>query len=155
MELLSESLDRPLTLFKNQYIIITKDYTLLNFQIIVMPDGLALHVDCALKGRRHDHTIWKRSNLDEQLESVLNHSDVQYRIYGDSAYTKHPCIEFSRTGLNLTDTERNESKNRSASRVTVEWFFKEVNRYWLRCDFKRSLRILEHLLEHLLRLLCY
>ena len=75
-----------------------------------MPHGLALHFDGGHEGRRHYHTIWKRSKLDEKLESVLNHCDVQYRINGDSAYMKHPWIGVSHTGLNLTDTERNENK---------------------------------------------
>ncbi len=115
----------------------------MKFKLIVTPDGLALHVDGAHEGRRHDQTIWRRSKLDEKLEQILIHEDVQYRIYGDNAYTRQQWIEISHTVLNLTGIQRNDNEDRSASRVTVHWFFKESKRYWPQCDFKRSLRVLE------------
>eukprot|EP00171_Calliarthron_tuberculosum_P002315 IDg2315t1 len=88
----------------------------LKYQVVTAPDRLILHAAGPLEGRKHDWTLYLRSGLDEELASLLFISE---------------------------STQKAFSKEMSAARVTVEWYFKEVKLYWTTVDFKKKLRISE------------
>lgn len=115
----------------------------LKFQPIVLPDGLAIHVDGVHEGRRHDVTLWNRSNLDAQLENIFFIEGTQYKLFGDSAYTSKPWFEVYHSGPGLTIQQQLENADKPKVRVSVEWFFMEVKKYFPRCDYKRSLKLLQ------------
>lgn len=115
----------------------------LKFQVVLLPDGLAIHTGSMHEGRRHDITLWRRSNLDVQLESILDIDGEQYSIFGDSAYVRKPWLEIPDSGAFLTPYQEHVNASKSKARVTAEWYFMEMKKYWARCDYKRSLRILQ------------
>lgn len=115
----------------------------LKFQGLTTPDGMFLHVYGPVEGRRHDWTLYTRSNLDAQLENALLVGSRRFCIYGDSGYNARDYMEVPLQGANLSDNQKAFNTAMSGSRVTVEWMFKEVKLYWGKMDFKRKLRIRE------------
>jgi nuclease HARBI1 len=67
----------------------------------------------------------------------------QYCIYGDSGYNLRPFMEIPYQGSNFSEEQKYLNKAMSASRITVEWIFKEVKQYWSAMDYKRKLRVKE------------
>lgn len=50
----------------------------LKFQIVSLPDGLTIHVGGTHTGLRRDITVWRRSELDEQLQNILSFDGKQF-----------------------------------------------------------------------------
>lgn len=115
----------------------------LKFQAITAPDGLFLHCYGPMEGRRHDWTLYVRSNMDAQLESAMYHDAREYCIYGDSGYNARWFLECPFQGADLNANQRAFNAAMAESRVTVEWAFKEVKCYWTTVDFKRKMRLKE------------
>lgn len=113
----------------------------LKFQALTLPDGLAIHVGGIEEGRRHDITLWRRSSLEDQLRDILVIDNIQFKIYGDSAYIRKPWFDLPHDGAFLTETQKIENASKSKVRVTTEWVYMEIKRWWTRCDYKRSLKI--------------
>lgn len=115
----------------------------LKFQAVTTVDGMFYHMFGPVEGRRHDWTLYARSELDEQLEDVMVVDDVQYCIYGDSGYNERAFLEIPFQGSSLTENQAAFNKAMSAARITVEWMFKEVKTYWTMVDFPRKMRVLQ------------
>jgi nuclease HARBI1 len=113
----------------------------LKFQAILTPDGLILHLAGPIEGRRHDWTPYCRSGIELRLEVKMTINGIQYCIYGDSGYNLRPFMEVPYQGSNLPEEQKYLNKAMSASRITVEWIFKEVKQYWSTMDYKRKLRV--------------
>jgi hypothetical protein len=56
------------------------------YQIISVPDCLALHYAGPVDGRRHEMAIFSESGIEEDLAASLHIDGILYCIYGDSAY---------------------------------------------------------------------
>ena len=56
----------------------------IKFEALLTPDGLIAHAAGPLEGRRHDWTLYVRSDVDEQLEEMLLIEVRQFYIYGYS-----------------------------------------------------------------------
>ena len=113
----------------------------LKFQALTTPDGMFLHSFGPLEGRRHDWTLYARSELESQLEECLLSDGIQYCIYGDSGYNWREYLEIPFQGAHLGGDARAFNTAIATSRVTVEWMFKEIKLFWTLMDFKRKLRI--------------
>ena len=66
---------------------------------------------------------------------------IQFCIYGDSGYNLRLYMEVPYQGSNLSEEQKSLNKAMAASRITVEWIFKEVKQYWSTMDYKRKLRV--------------
>lgn len=115
----------------------------IKFQSVTTPCGLAMHVAGPMEGRRHDWTLYISSGLDGTLQQVLTHDGIQYVLYGDSGYSARLFLYIPFSGSNLSAEESAFNTAMSISRVTVEWYFREVKQYWTLLDFKRKLRVRE------------
>lgn len=113
----------------------------LKFQALTTPDGMFLHCFGPLEGRRHDWTLYARSELDTQLQASLRDGALQYCIYGDSGYNSREYLEVPFQGAHLGEDAIAFNAAMATSRVTVEWMFKEIKQFWTLLDFKRKLRI--------------
>eukprot|EP00171_Calliarthron_tuberculosum_P001768 IDg1768t1 len=113
----------------------------LKFQAISTPDGMFLHMYGPLEGRKHDWTLYVRSNVDEQLEECLLNEGLFHCIYGDSGYSAREYLVIPFQGASLSEDQVAFNKAMSKSRITVEWIFKELKLNWTSMDFKRKLRI--------------
>ena len=106
----------------------------LKYQAVTAPHGLLLHAAGPMEGRRHDWTLYCRSGLDEELGEVMVVNGFQYCIYGDSGYNERDFLVVSSQGSQLTGYQKAFNEAMANGRVSVEWVFKEVKRYWSTMD---------------------
>jgi nuclease HARBI1 len=104
------------------------------------PDGFTFHLAGPIEGRRLDWTLYCRSGIELQFEENMIINGIQYCIYGDSRYHLRPFMEAPYEGSNLSEEQKYLNKAMSASRITVEWNFKEVKQYWSTMDYNIKLR---------------
>lgn len=115
----------------------------LKYQVVNTPDGMIMHVYGPVEGRRHDWTLYVRSELESILPAALDFEGKRYCIYGDSGYNRRWFMEVPNQGSNLTGNQKAFNKAMASVRITVEWIFKEVKLYFTTMDFKRKLKVLE------------
>lgn len=111
----------------------------LKFQTVVTPDGLISHLFGPVDGRRHDLFMLNESGFKDVLEKNSNfHNKL---IYGDPAYgcTNVFCCPFKGCRVDVPQHELNKAM--SAIRVSVEWSYGEVTKYFSFLDFKRHQQI--------------
>lgn len=115
----------------------------LKYQALNTADGMIAHVYGPVEGRRHDWTLYVRSNLEDTLPVLLDVNDKRYCIFGDSGYSRRWFLEVPFQGSNLTAEQKAFNKAMSAVRITVEWVFKEIKCYFTTMDYKRKMKALE------------
>lgn len=98
----------------------------LKFQAVTTPDGLILHAYGPVEGRRHDWTLYTRSEIDSQLEAFLRVGEDQFCIYGDSGYNERLHLQIPFQGSQMSPEESSFNKAMSSGRISVEWLFKEI-----------------------------
>jgi nuclease HARBI1 len=111
----------------------------LKWQVIRTPDGLVFHIFGPCEGRRHDMHLYAESGLDEILSEELLIDAVQHYVFGDSGYTLRPCLMTPFEEGNLTEGEVLFNKRMSKARVSVEWAFKDVKKYFSHIAFSRKI----------------
>ena len=92
----------------------------LKYQAVYAPDGLIAHAFGPMEGQRHDWTLFARSELDEQLGSVLVVKGMQYCLHADSGYSERIYLQVPFQGDNLPDAQRAQNTAMSSAHVTVE-----------------------------------
>ena len=115
----------------------------LKFQAFTTADGIFYNVYGPVEGRRHDWTLFVRSDLDTQLEEVMKVGDRQFCIFGDSGYNVREYFEIPFQGSHLNENQRAFNRAMSGARITVEWMFKELKKFWTAVDFPRKMRVLQ------------
>jgi DDE superfamily endonuclease len=116
----------------------------LKFQTVATPDGLIFHVFGPEEGRRHDSTLYRKSNMNAVLAQSLVVNDRQLCLVADSAYTLHPWLQTMFPGTsNANDEIQAFNKALSGARVAVEWSYKDIRQTWNSLDFKRKLKLNE------------
>jgi hypothetical protein len=111
----------------------------LKFQTVVTPDGLISHLFGPVDGRRHDLFMLNESGLKAELEN--NPAFHDKLIYGDPAYgcTNVFCCPYK--GCRIDVEKQDLNKAMSGVRVSVEWSYGEVTKYFSYLDFKRHQRV--------------
>ncbi|KAF0694078.1 Aste57867_15017 [Aphanomyces stellatus] len=109
----------------------------LKFQTLVTPDGMISHAFGPVEGRRHDLTILRRSELERILK--LDSRFDGYIIYGDPAYGKSAHFASPFSGANVTAAQRVVNKSMSHVRVSVEWSYGQIIRYWSHLDNRNKM----------------
>jgi nuclease HARBI1 len=116
----------------------------LKFQSVATPDGLIFHVFGPEEGRRHDSTLYRKSNMDAVLSESLLVNNRQLCLLADSAYTLQPWLQTIFSVTSTTDGQLQAFNTAlSQSRVAVEWSYKDIRQTWTALDFKRKLKINE------------
>lgn len=112
----------------------------LNFQSVVVPDGLAIHFWGPVEGKRHDITLLRESML---LEFFAERSDVfgGYYLYGDPAYGVQRFILSAFRQARLTETQQAFNARMSSVRECVEWKFAHLKMLFAFIDYKKSLKL--------------
>ena len=89
-----------------------------------------LHLYGLVEGRRHDIKMYRESGLYDHLSTILLKDGEQYYIYGDLA---HPLRAYLQSGFhrgNVNDATQQFNAAMSAVRISVEWAFKDVKKYF-------------------------
>ncbi|OWZ13353.1 hypothetical protein PHMEG_00013332 [Phytophthora megakarya] len=110
----------------------------LKFQTVITPDGIIAHLFGPVDGRRHDLFILNESKRKDFLHN--NSAFHNKLIYGEPAYgcTKVFCCPYKGCRINTPQKELNKAM--SSVRVSVEWSYAEVTKYFLFLDYKRHQR---------------
>jgi len=112
------------------------------YQTITTPDGLVFHVYGPEEGRRHDLTLYRKSNMDQLLQNHLL-IDRQYCIYEDAAYMLRPWLQVAYPREIATQSQQDYNKHMSSVREAVEWSYKEIKLHFTSQDMKRKLKARE------------
>ncbi|ETP37297.1 hypothetical protein F442_14888 [Phytophthora nicotianae P10297] len=105
------------------------------FQTVVAPDGIICHLFGPVDGRRHDIYMLRQSGLPEMLE---DNSEFHGKlVYGDPAYgcTDVFCCPYK--GCSINPHQHAVNKGISSKRVSVEWSYGQITRYFSYLDFTR------------------
>jgi nuclease HARBI1 len=105
----------------------------LKWQVVTTPDGMLFHVFGPFEGR--DMQVYAESGLDDVLGDSLLIGGIQYHLYGDSGYALRPYLMTPFEGAALTTDEALFNKRMSKVRVSVEWAFKDIKKYFSKTLF--------------------
>jgi hypothetical protein len=95
-----------------------------------------------IEGRKHDAGMLGESGLMRELERVAHSPTGEALcIYGDPAYPLRIHLQAPFRDANLTEEMKAYNKAMSSVRVSVEWLFGEIVKYFKFVDFKRALSI--------------
>jgi nuclease HARBI1 len=121
--------------------------SLLSYQTITTPDGLVFNMHGPEDGRRHDTTLYRKSDINHHLSQCLTiHGDPprQFCIQGDAAYILRQLrLQVGFSPLSATSEQLLYNAEMSAVRVAVEWSYKDVKEMWTTKGFKRKLKVRE------------
>ncbi len=84
-------------------------------QTLDLPNGMNLHVSKAHSLRHNDIWMFHQTHIEEKFETVNQHVDLPYKMYGDSAYSVivSPYVQFANG--QAVDTPLN------STRESIEW----------------------------------
>jgi nuclease HARBI1 len=92
-----------------------------------------------VEGRRHDMHLFRQSGIEDDLQRALVVGGRQYYIYGDPAYVLRPYLQVGYHGTDLTIEQKAFNASMSSVRISVEWAFKDVKKYFTHLAFPRKL----------------
>ncbi|XP_028415379.1 uncharacterized protein LOC114538401 [Dendronephthya gigantea] len=114
----------------------------IKFQSIVIPNGLIANLSGPWEGRKHDAGMLAESGLMRDLERIAySPTGETLCIYGDPAYPLRVYLQAPFRDANLTDEMKAYNKAMNSVRVSVEWLFGEIVKYFRCTDFKRGLQL--------------
>ncbi|CAB3977112.1 Hypothetical predicted protein [Paramuricea clavata] len=115
----------------------------IKFQSICIPNGLIANLSGPWEGRMNDARILGESGLMQDLRQHAFAPDgTPLCLYGDPAYPLRVHLQQPfRNNAALTEDMRQYNKAMSSVRVSVEWLFGEITKYFKFVDFKQQLKI--------------
>lgn len=113
----------------------------IKYQTITAPCATAMHLAGPIEAHKHDWTLYVQSGVYSVLPVLLRVGDTQYSIYGNSGYSSRVFFEVTYSRSTLSKGHMFFDKAISGSRLTAEWFFKEVKMCWTVVDFKSRFRL--------------
>lgn len=115
----------------------------IKFQSICIPNGLIANLSGPWEGRMHDARMLGESGLIQDLERIAFTPDgTPLCLYGDPAYPLRVHLQQPfRNNAAFTEDMRQYNKAMSSVRVSVEWLFGEITKYFKFVDFKQQLKI--------------
>ncbi|DAZ99510.1 TPA: hypothetical protein N0F65_005382 [Lagenidium giganteum] len=113
----------------------------LKYQSVITPDGIIRHLHGSVPGSRHDAYLLSLSKLADEVSGLLDGGEVQYVIYGDPAYARQSFLLSPFQGSALTTRQQAFNKKMSSVRVSVEWVFGDVLRYWAFTDYHKNQKL--------------
>lgn len=101
----------------------------LEFQIIIIPDGLILRKRGLTAGYRHNWALYTSSEMERKLGKVLQIEEEQSYVQGDSEYNCLAYLDVPFYGAVLTPPRRTANSSTAKVRVTVEVMYRKVKLY--------------------------
>ena len=96
-----------------------------------------------IEGRRHDWTLYVRSDLDAIIPTVLEIDGKRFCLFGDSGYNRRWYMEVPFQGSELSAAQRAFDRAMSSACISAEWIFKEVKMQFTVMEFKRKMKLVE------------
>ncbi|CAB4044284.1 Hypothetical predicted protein [Paramuricea clavata] len=110
---------------------------------ICIPNGLIANLSGPWEERMHDARILGESGLMQDLrQHAFAQDGTPMCLYGDPAYPLRVHLQQPfRNNAALTEDMRQYNKAMSSVRVSVEWLFGEITKYFKFVDFKQQHKI--------------
>ena len=103
---------------------------------MVAPNGFVTNLYGPVEGKRHGSGMLRMSGLLEQLQvHSFDREGNILCIYGDPAYPLYTHLEAPFRGNNLSNDQIEWNKSMNAVRVSVEWIFRDIIKYFKFMDF--------------------
>ena len=112
----------------------------IKFQSVVLPNGVIANLARPYEGKRHS-TMLHESGLLGSLQQIAFHNNQPLCLYGDPAYPLGVHLQAPFRNRELTPEMREFNKAMSALRVSVEWMFGNITKYFSFVDFKRQMKV--------------
>ncbi len=113
----------------------------MKFQSVVIPNGIIANLAGPYEGRRHDSTMLQQSGLLTSLRRVAHFNGQPLCLYGDPAYPLGVHLQAPFKARVLTAEMQAYNKAMSAVRVSVEWMFGNITKYFSFIDFKKQMKL--------------
>ncbi|KAH9063076.1 hypothetical protein Ae201684P_009341 [Aphanomyces euteiches] len=110
----------------------------LKFQSVTLANGLIMAMHGPIEGRRHDIILLRSSNIGNKWTTI---APEDMYIYGDPAYPLRKWLLSPYKGSRLSPAQVKFNSKMSSVRVSVEWCFGDILRYWAFLDFKKNLKV--------------
>ena len=109
----------------------------MKYQTVDLPNGMNLHVWGPIGVRHNDFVSLHDSNINNQLVQLQLGKDLQWVIYGDSAYIHVPDSHILARHHNELNTDRQNLENKSLSscRECIEWDYGDVGAMSIPCPY--------------------
>jgi hypothetical protein len=108
----------------------------------MLRNGLIANLAGPYEGQRHDSTMLRESGLRlASLRQVAFHNDQPLCLYCDPAYPLGINLQAPIRNRELTPEVMEFNKAMSTVRVSVEWMFGNITKYFSFVDFKRQMKI--------------
>lgn len=114
----------------------------LKYQSIVTPNGLIAHLYGPVEGSKHDSTLLRQSNILDTISNFTAADGTPLMIYGDKAYPISPNLITPFRGMGITPQEAHFNQCMNHLRVSVEWGFGYVNKYFAFVNYPPNLKVL-------------
>ena len=108
----------------------------MKFQSVVQPIGIIANLAGPYEGRRHDST----NHFVHIRGPSLPFNGQPLCLYGDPAYPLGVHVQAPFQGRVLTSEMQAFNKAMSFVRVSVEWMFGNITKYFSFIDFKRQMK---------------
>ena len=103
----------------------------IKFQSVATPDGMVALLHGPYEGKRHDSGIFPESGLLQDLEHYSVSPDGQVMcIYGDPAYPLRQQLQAPFKNAVFREEQQLWNKSMSSVRVSVEWLFGDIIKYF-------------------------
>lgn len=145
MDCTKQKVSRPGGHNRNQRALYTghKRTWCLKWQTVSTPDGLIFHIWGPEDGRRHDSTLYRKSDIDSILEHGLLINGVRCCIFADAAYILRAWLQVAYPRLNATVLQQAYNTSMNGGRTCVEWSYKDTRQSWTAIDFQRKMKVRE------------
>lgn len=100
-----------------------------------------------LDARRHDITLFRRSGIKAHISDALFIYGRQFCIYGNPAYVLPAYLQIGFGGGNVTPPKSAFNKVTAQVRISFEWAFKDIKRYFTYADFARKMIVVNVFVE--------
>ncbi|CAB4017499.1 Hypothetical predicted protein [Paramuricea clavata] len=113
----------------------------IKFQSVVLPNGLIGNLAGPYEGKRHDSMMLQESGLLTNLRQIAFYNNNPLCIYGDPAYPLGVHLQAPFRERELTPAMAEFNREMSRVRVSVEWMFGNITKYFSFLDFKRQMKL--------------
>jgi DDE superfamily endonuclease len=115
----------------------------MKYQTVDLPNGMNLHVWGPISVRHNDIVSLHESKINDLLVELQLGDELQWIIYGDSAYihVDDSHIHARHHDEDLTDRQILENRTLSACRECIEWDYGDIGVMWSMVDYKKILKM--------------
>jgi hypothetical protein len=115
----------------------------LKWQTVALPNGMLFHAWGPVSMRHNDLFTYRYSRINEIIARLQEDEQLQFVIYGDSAYIVVNKSHIRARHSNLFVGARYVLENRvlSTCREVIEWNYGDVGRMWALVDYKKVLKL--------------